>query len=90
MILMTISHSDKVSEQIARFISGRRKDLHLTQDELARRVGISRLSIINIEAGRSNARLSTVVGILNVLKICLEAREQSYEGRTPRNDNQAS
>jgi DNA-binding XRE family transcriptional regulator len=69
MILMTISRSDTASVQVGRFISERRKDLRLTQDELAKRVGISRLSIIHIESGRSNARLSTIVGILNVLKI---------------------
>jgi len=86
MILMTISRSDTASIQVGRFISERRKDLRLTQDELAKRVGISRLSIIHIESGRSNARLSTIVGILNVLKICLEAREQSYERRAPGDD----
>jgi DNA-binding XRE family transcriptional regulator len=83
---MTISRSDTASIQVGRFISERRKDLRLTQDELAKRVGISRLSIIHIESGRSNARLSTIVGILNVLKICLEAREQSYERRAPGDD----
>jgi DNA-binding XRE family transcriptional regulator len=90
MILMTISRSDTASIQVGRFISERRKDLRLTQDELAKRVGISRLSIIHIESGRSNARLSTIVGILNVLKICLEAREQSYERRAPGDDRQAN
>jgi DNA-binding XRE family transcriptional regulator len=90
MILMTISRSDTASIQVGRFISERRKDLRLTQDELAKRVGISRLSIIHIESGRSNARLSTIVGILNVLKICLEAREQSYERRASGDDGQAN
>jgi DNA-binding XRE family transcriptional regulator len=90
MILMTISRSDTASIQVGRFISERRKDLRLTQDELAKRVGISRLSIIHIESGRSNARLSTIVGILNVLKICLEAREQSYERRASGDDRQAN
>jgi DNA-binding XRE family transcriptional regulator len=90
MILMTISRSDTASVQVGRFISERRKDLRLTQDELAKRVGISRLSIIHIESGRSNARLSTIVGILNVLKICLEAREQSYERRASGDDGQAN
>jgi DNA-binding XRE family transcriptional regulator len=90
MILMTISRSDTASIQVGRFISERRKDLRLTQDELAKRVGISRLSIIHIESGRSNARLSTIVGILNVLKICLEAKEQSYERRAPGDDGQAN
>jgi DNA-binding XRE family transcriptional regulator len=90
MILMTISRSDTASVQVGRFISERRKDLRLTQDELAKRVGISRLSIIHIESGRSNARISTIVGILNVLKVCLEAREQSYERRAPGDDRQTN
>jgi len=47
-----------------------REDLHLTQAELARRVGISRAAIAELEAGRIQqpraavfARLSAVLGI---------------------------
>ena len=47
-----------------------REDLHLTQAELARRVGISRAAIAELEAGRVQqpraavfARLSAVLGI---------------------------
>jgi len=86
MILMRLSRSDTAVDQIAKLISNRRKDLGITQDELAKRVGLSRLSIINIEAGRSNARIATVVAILNVLKLNLEAGEKSYEGRISGDD----
>lgn len=84
MILMKICRSETASSQVAKLIRDRRADLQITQDELARRVGLSRLSIINIEAGRSNAKLSTIIGILNVLKVSLEAREKSYERRISR------
>jgi transcriptional regulator with XRE-family HTH domain len=90
MILMKICRSETAASQIAKLIKDRRRDLGLSQDELARRVGVSRLSIINIESGRSNARVSTIVGILNILKVTLEAREKSYERRIPGNDNQAN
>ena len=90
MILMKICRSETAASQIAKLIKDRRRDLGLSQDELARRVGVSRLSIINIESGRSNARVSTIVGILNVFKVTLEAREKSYESRIPGNDNQAN
>lgn len=86
MILMKICRSETASSQVAKLIRDRRADLQITQDELARRVGLSRLSIINIEAGRSNAKLSTIIGILNVLKVSLEAREKSYERRISRGD----
>jgi len=86
MILMKICRSETAASQIAKLIKDRRMDLSMTQDELAKRVGISRLSIIHIESGRSNARISTLIGILNVLKISLEAREKSYERRIPGDD----
>jgi transcriptional regulator with XRE-family HTH domain len=89
MILMKICRSETAASQIAKLIKDRRRDLGLSQDELARRVGVSRLSIINIESGRSNARVSTIVGILNILKVTLEAREKSYERRIPGDDRQA-
>lgn len=86
MILLKICRSDTASDQIAKLIRNRRLDLNMTQDELAKGVGVSRLSIVNIEAGRSNARISTIVGILNVLKVTLEAREKSYERRISGDD----
>jgi|LauGreDrversion4_2_1035121.scaffolds.fasta_scaffold923420_2 transcriptional regulator with XRE-family HTH domain len=89
MILMKICRSETAASQIAKLIKDRRRDLGLSQDELARRVGVSRLSIINIESGRSNARVSTIVGILNILKVTLEAREKSYERRISGDDRQA-
>jgi transcriptional regulator with XRE-family HTH domain len=89
MILMKICRSETAASQIAKLIKDRRRDLGLSQDELAKRVGVSRLSIINIESGRSNARVSTIVGILNILKVTLEAREKSYERRIPGDDRQA-
>lgn len=89
MILMKICRSETAASQIAKLVKDRRRDLGMSQDELAKRVGVSRLSIINIESGRSNARVSTIVGILNVLKVTLEAREKSYERRIPGDDRQA-
>ena len=86
MILMKICRSETAASQIAKLIKDRRRDLGMTQDELARKVGIARLSIVSIEAGRSNSRISTIVGILNVLRVTLEAREKSYERRIPGDD----
>jgi len=86
MILMKICRSETAASQIAKLVKDRRRDLGMTQDELARKVGITRLSIVSIEAGRSNSRISTIVGILNVLRVTLEAREKSYERRIPGDD----
>ena len=86
LILMKICRSETAATQVAKLIKDRRRDLGLSQEELAKRVGVSRLSIVNIESGRSNARISTVVGILNILKVTLEAREKSYERRISGDD----
>jgi DNA-binding XRE family transcriptional regulator len=83
---MKICRSETAASQIAKLIKDRRRDLGMTQDELAKKVGITRLSIVSIEAGRSNSRISTIVGILNVLRVTLEAREKSYERRIPGDD----
>ena len=55
---------------LALAVRSAREDLHLTQAELARRVGISRAAIAELEAGRIQqpraavfARLSAVLGI---------------------------
>lgn len=52
----------------------RRKDLNLTQSELAARVGTNQSAISRIESGNHNARLSTLIEIAEALQAKLEIR----------------
>ena len=60
----------RASSALASLVRARREGLHLTQHELARRVGVSRSEISEIEAGRVKhpgagvfARLGKVLGL---------------------------
>lgn len=46
-----------------------REDLNITQDELAKRVDISRSSIANIERGRQHAPVHVVLSIAETLNV---------------------
>jgi len=55
----------------------RRRELALTQAELAGRVGVSRKWIIDLEAGKRTADLSLVLRTLNVLGMEIDVRAPS-------------
>ncbi len=52
----------------------RRKELNLTQKDIAERVGTQQSAISRIESGEHNARLSTLVEIADALEARLEIR----------------
>lgn len=52
----------------------RRKDLNLTQGELAERVGTHQSAISRIESGEHNSRLRTLIEIAEALEARLEIR----------------
>lgn len=57
-------------EEIIETIKFRRKELKIKQDELAQRLGVSTMTIINLEKGR-NVSLSVLFGVLNELGLKL-------------------
>jgi HTH-type transcriptional regulator / antitoxin HipB len=57
----------RTAAELGMAIRARRKDLHLDQAELARRLGSSRQWVIDIEKGKPKAELELVMRALNVL-----------------------
>src|SRR4051794_28271518 len=57
---------------VAALIRQARRARHLSQAELGKATGVTRQSIANLEAGRSNPSLSTVLAALAVLDLQLD------------------
>jgi HTH-type transcriptional regulator / antitoxin HipB len=57
---------------MASAIRGRRKDLGLSQGELADRIGVSRKWIYDFEAGKPTAQFGIVLRVLDDLGLVLE------------------
>ncbi|MCR4337585.1 MAG: helix-turn-helix domain-containing protein [Candidatus Omnitrophica bacterium] len=70
------SASDELSLQVAEKIKTVRQELHLTQNELAERIGISQQIISRIENGRNDTRLSTLERVFHFLgeQIVIDSR----------------
>jgi len=58
---------------VAAAVRGRRKDLGLSQAELAQRVGVSRKWIYEFEGGKPKAEFALVLRVLNELGLTLDA-----------------
>lgn len=54
-------------------VRGRRKELHISQKELAKQVGMSERHISDIENGYSNPKIDTVVRLCIACKISMDA-----------------
>ena len=57
---------------LAAAVRGRRRDLGLTQAELAMRAGVSRKWVYEFEAGKPTAELRLILRTLDVLGLTLE------------------
>jgi transcriptional regulator with XRE-family HTH domain len=58
-----------IYKAFGRAVATRRRELDLTQSELAARVGMSRASVANIESGRQSVLLHHVYGLAEALEI---------------------
>ena len=58
---------------LAAVVHGRRKDLRLSQEELAHRAGVSRKWIYDFEAGKPTAQLGLLLRVLDELGLALDA-----------------
>lgn len=61
------------SNDIAELVRQRRRELGLSQAQLAAQVGVSRQWIIDIEKGKPRAELALTLALLQVLGVQLEA-----------------
>jgi len=68
MKLMAVDE-DALYRWIGDRLKKRRLELHLTQDDIASRVGVLRTSITNIEAGRQKTPLHVLYGLCEALDL---------------------
>jgi len=61
--------SDRIYKNLGKRIRDLRKSLSLTQDRLAKRIGISRASLANIEAGRQQVLVHHLFALANALDL---------------------
>ena len=62
----------KSIRNLAAAVRGRRRDLGLTQAELAVRAGVSRKWVYEFEAGKPSAELRLILRVLDALGLTLE------------------
>ena len=61
----------RTPKEIGLLIRDRRRQLDLTQDQLAQRIGVSRPWIVQLEQGKETAQLGMVLSVLNDLDVPL-------------------
>ena len=62
----------EVQRRVGARVRSRRAELRLTQLALAGRIGLSRPSIANLEAGRQNVSLRQLIALAHALDVELE------------------
>lgn len=62
----------KAIRDLAAVVRGRRRDLGLTQAELAVRAGVSRKWVYEFEAGKPSAELRLILRVLDALGLTVE------------------
>ena len=62
---------------LAAAVRGRRKDVAISQAELARRAGVARKSISEIESSKSSPELGLVLRVLEALGLVLEVERST-------------
>jgi DNA-binding XRE family transcriptional regulator len=65
------------TRDLAVLVRGRRRELGLSQAELARRAGVSRQWVGAFEGGRPGAEMRLVIGLLNALGLRLQVGDGS-------------
>ncbi len=65
---------------LAAIVRGRRADLGISQDELARRAGVSRKWIYEFESGKPGAELAFTLRVLDALGLAIELAPTQQAG----------
>jgi y4mF family transcriptional regulator len=65
-------------DDVAALVRDRRKQLGLSQVELARRAGVSRQWLVDLERGKPTAEVSLVLKILAAVGMQLDARDPMH------------
>ena len=71
--------------RLGRMVAERRRDLGLTQEEVAVRLGLSRASLANLESGRQRIMVHQLFALVNALKLksILDLVPKSWEPPEP-------
>jgi HTH-type transcriptional regulator/antitoxin HipB len=67
----------RTPRDIGLIIRDQRRTLGLPQGELAKRIGVSRQWLIEVEAGKARAELGLVLRTLNALGLCASIETES-------------
>ncbi len=67
----------RAAHDLAAAVRGRRKDLAISQAELARRAGVARKSISALESGKTQPELALVLRVLEQLGLVIEIRRDA-------------
>ncbi len=57
----------KSTSEIGNFIKNQRKEMNVTQDELANFAGLSRIGVVKLEKEEGDIKLSTLLKVANLL-----------------------
>ena len=57
----------KNTSEIGNFIKNQRKEMSVTQDELANFAGLSRIGVVKLEKEKGDIKLSTLLKVANLL-----------------------
>lgn len=68
---------------IAAAVRGRRLELGLSQEQLARRAGVSRKWVYEFEAGKPTAELGHAMRVLDALGVHLDFSTEGVQGTGP-------
>lgn len=69
---LELLHKESTLSEFAEILRNRRKELNLTQEELAEKVGKKRAYIARIEKGETDMQLSSFISISQALGIKLK------------------
>ena len=70
-------------DDLAATVRERRKQMRLTQEEVARRVGVSRRWVYQLEQGKASAELGLVLRLLQALGLQVEIRPEGARSERP-------
>ena len=73
----------RTASELGLAIRSRRRELKLDQAELARRVGVTRQWVIDIEKGKPRAELELVMRALHALELTLLVEDPASRQREP-------
>lgn len=67
----------KKTSAIGSFIKNQRKEMNVTQDELANFAGLSRVGVVKLEKEEGDIKLSTLIKVANLLGFEIVLKKRS-------------